>query len=92
VREVYAGRRPIPPNVLALLSVRTQYSALTPREVEVLEAVGEGLHNKEVALALGISEDTVKVHVKRILLKLNVDDRTGAVTAALRRGIIHLRK
>ena len=92
VREVHAGRRPIPPNVQALLTARTQTAALSPREIEVLEAIAMGKQNKEVASALRISEDTVKAHVKSILFKLNVDDRTGAVTAALRRGIIHLRR
>jgi DNA-binding NarL/FixJ family response regulator len=92
VREVYAGRRPVPPNVQALLSVRTASAALSPREIEVLEAVGKGMQNKEVAAALGITEDTVKAHVKRILFKLNVDDRTAAVTVALRRGIIHMQR
>jgi two-component system NarL family response regulator len=90
VREVHAGRRPVPPNVQALLAVRTASAALSPREIEVLEAVGQGMQNKEVAAVLGISEDTVKAHVKRILFKLNVDDRTAAVTVALRRGIIHM--
>jgi DNA-binding NarL/FixJ family response regulator len=92
VREVYAGRRPVPSNVQALLSVRTASAALSPREIEVLEAIGKGMHNKEVAAALGITEDTVKAHVKRILFKLNVDDRTAAVTVALRRGIIHMQR
>jgi DNA-binding NarL/FixJ family response regulator len=88
--EVHAGRRPVPPDVQALLSMRTESASLSPREVEVLQRIGEGMQNKEIAFALGISEDTVKVHVKKILSKLHVDDRTAAVTVALRRGIIHL--
>jgi DNA-binding NarL/FixJ family response regulator len=92
ILEVNAGRRPVPPDVQALLSVRTEFPSLSPREVEVLQAVGEGLQNKEIAAGLGITEDTVKVHIKKIFAKLHVDDRTAAVTAALRRGIIHLRR
>lgn len=90
VREVYAGHRPVPPNIQALLSARTASAALSPREIEVLEAIAKGMQNKEVAFALRITEDTVKAHVKSILFKLNVDDRTAAVTVALRRGIIHM--
>jgi DNA-binding NarL/FixJ family response regulator len=58
--------------------------------VQVLELVSQGMRNKEIAAALGISEETAQVHVKNILSKLNVKDRTAAVSVALRRGIIHL--
>ena len=90
VRAVHEGRRPIPPNVQALLNSRAESAALSPREIEVLEGVAKGKANKEIASDLQITEDTVKAHVKSILQKLHVDDRTGAVTAALRRGIIRL--
>jgi len=63
---------------------------LSPREIEVLELIAKGLRNKEVGGVLSIAEDTVKMHVKSILMKLGVNDRTEAVTSALRRGIIHL--
>lgn len=64
--------------------------ALSEREVEVLRCVARGAANKEVAIQLQISEETVKVHVKHILEKLGATDRTHAVTIALSRGIIEL--
>ena len=63
---------------------------MTPREVEVLELISQGLRDKEIADAIGISEKTVYVHVKNILAKLDVKDRTAAVRAAVRRGIIRM--
>jgi len=66
------------------------YGQLTAREVEVLELIAPGLSNKEVGRSLGITEETTKVHVRNIMEKLDVEDRTEAVTRALRRGIIHL--
>jgi len=92
IREVETGGRSIPPNVQALLAVRTAHPALTPREVEILQLVSNGLRNKEIAASLGISEETAKVHVKNILTKLGVNDRTAAITVGLTRGIIHLPK
>lgn len=90
VREVHSGARWLPPSVVAALESRNAYDALTPREVKVLELVARGLRNKEIAATLGISEATTKIHVRNILLKLKVNDRTAAVTVALQRGIIHL--
>jgi two-component system NarL family response regulator len=92
IREVETGGRSIPPNVQALLAFRTAHPTLTPREVEILQLVSNGLRNKEIAASLGISEETAKVHVKNILTKLGVNDRTAAITVGLRRGIIHLSK
>ena len=66
-------------------------SQLSPREVEVLELIADGLSNKEIGRALGITEATVKWHVNIILSRLNVADRTEAIVAALQRGIMHLR-
>ena len=63
---------------------------LTQRELEVLQQIARGLRNKEIGGELGIAEDTVKMHVKSILEKLGVNDRTEAVTVALRRGILPL--
>ena len=63
---------------------------MTPRELEVLEQLATGRANKQIADVLKISEHTVKDHLKNILGKLHVADRTEAVTAALQRGIIHL--
>jgi DNA-binding NarL/FixJ family response regulator len=90
VREVHAGRSPIRPEVEARLAERAARPALTAREVEVLELIAEGMRNKEIAAALGISEETAQVHVKHILAKLNVKDRSATITVGLRRGIIHL--
>ena len=69
---------------------RIHNAPLTAREVEVLELIAQGLSNREVGQALGITEETIKVHVRNIMDKLDADDRTEAVTLALRRGFIHL--
>lgn len=90
VREVHAGERPIPPDVAAKLAARVPRSALTSREIEVITLMATGMQNKEIAAALRISHDTVRLHAKNIFAKLQVPDRTAAVTHALRRGIIHL--
>jgi DNA-binding NarL/FixJ family response regulator len=90
VRAVYNGARPIPEDVQRILESRWNYGQLTPREVEVLQLIAQGLRNKEVGHALGITEETIKVHMRNIMDKLNVQDRTEAVTMGLRRGIIHL--
>ena len=90
LRVVHGGGRPIPEEVAARLADRIGQPALTPREVEVLGLIAKGCRNKEVGGQLGISEETVQVHVKNIMTKLKVHDRTEAVTAALRRGILHL--
>ncbi len=68
-----------------------QGEPLSPREIEVLGLVAEGMPNKAVARALSISETTVKTHLAHIFTKLDVDDRTAAVTVALNRGIIRLK-
>lgn len=91
VRAVHAGERPIPPDVAATLAARVPREALTPRETEVVRLMATGMHNKEIAAALQISNDTVRLHAKNIFAKLRVPDRTAAVIDALRRGIIHLR-
>jgi two-component system NarL family response regulator len=63
---------------------------LTARELEVLSFIVPGLTNKQIATALGIAEYTVKNHVRSILDKMQVEDRTQAATAAIQRGIVHL--
>jgi DNA-binding NarL/FixJ family response regulator len=63
---------------------------LTPREIEVLRLVARGMRNKEIAAALTITEETAQSHMKNILAKLSVHDRTEAVAVAIRRGIVHL--
>jgi len=90
VRAVHQGRRGIPHAVAAKLAEHTPRIPLTSRETEVLSLVAKGLSNGEVAGRIGRTEGTVKVHLKNILQKLGVDDRTEAVTTALRRGFIRL--
>ncbi len=90
IHAVAAGKRWIPRDVASRLKSRQLYEQLTPRETDVLNALARGLANKEIADRLGISEYTTKDHLKSILAKLRVADRTQAVTAALQRGIIHL--
>jgi DNA-binding NarL/FixJ family response regulator len=91
IRAVYGGQRPIPADVATRLASREIHTSLTAREVEVLKLIAEGYRNKEIAELLAITEVTVQVHVRHILAKLDVKDRTAAVTVALRRGIIHIR-
>lgn len=91
VREVHAGQRPVTPEVQARLAERASMPTLTSREIEVLQLISQGLRNKEVGAMLGITEGTVQIHVKNIFAKLNVNDRTGAVQVAVRRGLIHMR-
>ena len=90
LREVQAGEHPMPADVEARLAERATRATLTDREVQVVELVAQGMRNKEIGVSLGISETTVQVHVKNILAKLRVQDRSGAITAAIRRGIIHI--
>ena len=90
VREVHAGGNPMAPDVRARLDERAAHPTLTPREIQVLQLVSQGKRNKEIAAILGLSEDTVPVHVKNIFAKLRVNERTAAVNIALRRGIIHI--
>ena len=91
IREVHAGNNPqISPEIKAQMAARAGRPMLTGRETEVLELVRLGLRNREVGTSLGISEETVQSHVRSILNKLDVPDRTAAVDVALRRGILHL--
>jgi two-component system NarL family response regulator len=90
VREVHAGQQSLRPEVEARLAERAAGPTLTPRELEVIELIALGMRNKEIAASLGISDETAQVHVKHILAKLKVKDRSAAITVALRRGIIHL--
>ncbi len=90
IRSAADGRRVIPPAVAARLAEFTPRMELTTREVEVLRYASKGLRNKEIARVIGRTEGTVKIHLRHILAKLGVVDRTEAVTIALQRGIIHL--
>jgi DNA-binding NarL/FixJ family response regulator len=90
IRLVHRGSKAIPADVAQRLAAFTPRIELTDRELEVLTYMARGLSNKEIAAVLGRAEPTVKVHVLHILQKLDVADRTEAVTVALQRGIIHL--
>jgi DNA-binding NarL/FixJ family response regulator len=90
IRSVHAGHRRIHPDVAAELAEYTGKEALTVREIEVLRLIATGTANKEIGARLFIGEDTVKRHVTNILGKLDANDRTHAVTIALKRGIIEL--
>jgi two-component system NarL family response regulator len=90
IREVHSGKRPVRPEVEARLAERASYPPLTPRELEVMGLLAQGMRNKEIAASLGISDGTIQVHVKSIFQKLSVNDRTAAINVALRRGIVHV--
>jgi len=93
IRLVAEGKSPLDPGVATRLMQRMRGSdeeGLSTREIEVLELVARGTSNKEIAKQLWVSETTVKSHMLHIFDKLGVTDRTAAVTAALKRGIIRL--
>jgi DNA-binding NarL/FixJ family response regulator len=90
IHAVHAGGKYMPAGVAAALESSTLPAGLSAREMEVLSLIVKGRGNKQIAFQLGIAEHTVKNHVKNILSKLSVDDRTQAATAAIQRGIIHL--
>jgi DNA-binding NarL/FixJ family response regulator len=90
IRKVYEGKIHLSKDIESHLANRSKDNTLTIREIEVLENIAKGHTNKEIAKLLGVSEATIKFHIINILGKLGVNDRTLAVTTALRRGIIHL--
>jgi two-component system NarL family response regulator len=90
IRAVHAGETFLPSSVAATLAAQVPGPVLSAREKEVLSLIVGGLANKQIAYKLNIAEHTVKNHVKAILAKLGVADRTQAATAAIQRGIIHL--
>jgi len=90
IRQVHQGKKRIPAEIAAHLAEHYSDETLTGREVEVLALVAEGNRNRDIAEKLFISEETVKVHVKRIMEKLGAADRTQAVAIGVRRGIIQL--
>lgn len=90
IRKVHAGKKAIPPEVAAQLADHLADETLTAREIEILQQIAEGNRNRDIADKLCISEGTVKVHVQHIMGKLAANDRTQAITIAVRRGIIHL--
>jgi len=90
LKKVHAGGRFLPPPVARALAARSPHSQLSSRELEVLHLLVGGNSNKDISNLLGITEATVKSHVSTILMRLDVEDRTQAVVAALQRGLVHL--
>jgi DNA-binding NarL/FixJ family response regulator len=90
IRVVHAGGRRIPQEIAQQMALHAIEDALSEREIEVLRGVAQGRSNKIIAAELSITEHTVKNHLKNILSKLDADDRTHAVTIALKRGYIDL--
>lgn len=88
IRIVNAGKRKIPPEIAAELADHMMEDTLTDREVEVLRRVATGHSNKIIGVQLNVSEATIKGHMKSILSKLGANDRTHAVTIAIKRGFI----
>lgn len=88
VRAVHTGKRHIDPDVSEQIALHVADDPLTERELSVLQLVAQGHANKQAAAALGLAEETVKAHLKNIFVKLDVDDRTRAVTVAMERGIL----
>jgi DNA-binding NarL/FixJ family response regulator len=90
VRSVHAGRRHVPPEVAARLAEHLGDEDLTARELEVLELIRDGYRNKQIAGQLKVAESTVNFHIKNLVGKLGANDRTHAVTIALRRGLLSM--
>ena len=90
IRTVHSGKKRIPPEIAVDMAQHHSDDALTVREIEVLREVAGGNANKMVAQRLNISEETVKAHMRSILSKLSANDRTHAVTIAVKRGIIEI--
>lgn len=90
IRAVHAGQKRMPPEIAAQIAEHAGEVLLSARETEVVRLIAAGNTNKEIAIQLSVTEETVKGHVKSILAKLGANDRTHAVTIALKRGIIEL--
>ena len=90
IRSAHAGKKHVPPEVAARLVEHMGEEALTTRELEVLQLIRDGYRNKQVAYQLAIAETTVNFHIKNIVSKLGANDRTHAVTIALRRGLLQV--
>ncbi|MYN26821.1 response regulator [Duganella levis] len=90
VRGVHMGQRRIPPEIAMELAQHMGQGPLSSREMEVLNLAASGHSNRRIAERLTISEETVKAHMKNVLAKLAANDRTHAVTIALKRGIISI--
>lgn len=90
IRSVHAGKRHVPPQVAARLAEHFGEDDLTNRELEVLRLIRDGYRNKQIADQLAIAETTVNFHIKNLVDKLGANDRTHAVTIALRRGLLQI--
>ena len=90
ILNVHRGRRHVQGEVASEIAQHVPDEPLSDREIAVLRLVAEGKANKEIAQALDLSEETIKAHLKNMFAKLDVSDRTHAVTIAVRRGIIEL--
>jgi len=90
IQVVSSGRRYLPPDVATEVAVHAVDEPLTSREIDILRLIAQGKANKEIAHQIGVGEETVKAHLKSIFAKLDVADRTHAVTLAAKRGIIEL--
>lgn len=88
IKAVYLGNRHVPADVAEKIAAHLNEPTLTPRELEVVQLTADGLRNKEIAARLSISEETVKMHLRNVMQKLEVNDRTHAVMVAVRRGFI----
>src|SRR5262245_52001604 len=88
VRSVHAGRKHVPAEVAARLAEHLGDEDLTARELDVLRLIRDGHRNKQIGDRLGISESTVNYHIKNLTDKLGANDRTHAVTIAVRRGLL----
>ncbi|HTO44580.1 MAG TPA: response regulator transcription factor [Burkholderiales bacterium] len=90
IRGVHAGETCVPPAIAAKLALQIRGERLTPRELQILKLMAEGVSNRTIGQKLFISEGTVKSHVKSIFEKLDVLSRTEAVALAAKRGLIRL--
>jgi DNA-binding NarL/FixJ family response regulator len=90
IRAVHAGRKHVPAEVAARLAEHLGEESLTARELDVLRLIRDGHRNKQIAGELGIAETTVNFHIKNLVDKLGANDRTHAVTIAIRRGLMHV--
>ena len=90
IRLVHAGRRTVSPEVAVRIAEHLDKDELTSRESEVLRLIHDGHRNKQIAALLAITETTVNFHIKNLVVKLSANDRTHAVTIALRRGLLQV--
>jgi len=90
IRSVHGGRRHVPPEIAARLAEHLGEETLTARELEVLGLIRDGYRNKQIADQLSIAETTVNFHIKNLVDKLGANDRTHAVSIAIRRGFLKL--